>query len=172
MTKMSLKTFALSASLASGLFFSGVTVAAEQKIMSIRLTQVVQSWPEFKSSQEALKTDLARRKAELDAEVKRINDDEQKLNREALGKSETDQKKAMQELSSRKFDLQYKADQFQKDAQKRSRDLEESLLVKIRTAVEAVAKEKGATVVVQEPVYSVPDVDITNDVIKRLSTTK
>jgi outer membrane protein len=46
------------------------------------------------------------------------------------------------------------------------------MMTKIREVVYKVAQEKGVEVVIQDPVYAAPGIDITDEVLKRLQASK
>ena len=141
---------------------------AELKILTIRAAEIVTAAPQFKSSQDSIKAEFEKRKAELETEARKFAEDMQKFRREADVMSSDARAKSEKDLQARRIDLDYKQRQFGEDFQKRDRELSEKLMSSIKTVVVAIAKERGADMVIQDPVYSAPGVDITDEVIKRL----
>ncbi len=151
------------------LTFGAVAPAhAELKIVTIRAADIVSASPQFKSSQAQMKAEFERRKTELEAEVRKFGEDSQKFRREADLMSSDARAKAEKELQTRRIDLDYKQRQFGEDFKKRDRELSESLMNSIKEVVVDVATSQGADIVMQDPVYAAPGIDVTDEVIKRL----
>lgn len=142
--------------------------SAELKIVTIRAGELVQASPLFKSGQASIKAEFERRKGELETEARKLADDAKKFQREADVLSSDARAKAEKDLGTRKIDFEYKQRQFQEDFQKRDRDLSEKLMSSIKQVVVEIAKEQGADLVLQDPVYAAPGIDVTDQVVKRL----
>lgn len=151
----------------AGLFVTGAA-QAQTKIATIRAAELVQSSPQFKAGQAQMKSEFDRRKSELEAEAKKLGEDLQKFKREGDVMTAEARSKMEKDLNTRKIDFEYKQRQLGEDFQKRDRELTESMMSKIKETIVAVAKEKGADVVLQDPVYVAPGIDITEEVLKRL----
>ena len=82
--------------------------------------------------------------------------------------STADRAKSEKDLTARQVYLQYKQRQFQEDFKTRDQPLTTEMMNKIKTVIEAVARWRGVDAVLQDPVFSTPAVDITDDVLKRL----
>jgi Skp family chaperone for outer membrane proteins len=155
----------------AALLFAGVA-SAEIKIATIRATELVAQSPQFKAGADKMKAEFDRRKSDLEAEGKKFQDDVKKYQKEGDAMSSADRAKTEKDLQSRQVDLQYKQRQFQEDLQNRDRQLTADMTSKIKTVIETVAKEKGIDLVVQDPVYASPAVDITTEVLKKLQAAK
>ncbi len=154
--------------LAAGLMAVAATAQAEGKIGTIRAADIVQGSPQFKAGQTQMKSEFDKRKTDLEAEAKKLGEDLQKFKNEQDVLSSDARAKTEKDLTTRKLDFDYKQRKFGEDFQKRDRELTESMMGKIKEVVFAVAKEKGVDVVLQDPVYATPTIDITDDVLKRL----
>lgn len=146
------------------------TAQAEMKIVTVRAGDLVQASPLFKSGQAAIKTEFEKRKADLEGEARRLAEDAKKFQREADVMSSDARAKTEKDLQTRKIDFDYKQRQFGEDFQKRDRDLSEKLMSNIKEIVIQVAKEQNAQLVLQDPVYAAPGIDVTDIVIKRLQS--
>jgi outer membrane protein len=155
----------------AALLFSGAA-AAELKIASIRATELVAQSPQFKAGADKMKAEFDKRKNDLEAEAKKFQEDVKKYQKDGDAMSGADRAKTEKDLKSRQVDLQYKQTQFQEDLQNRDRQLTADMTSKIKSVIEAVAKEKGIDLVVQDPVYASSAVDITSEVLKRLQAGK
>lgn len=150
------------------LALSAGTASAELKIVTIRAGELVQVSPLFKSGQASIKAEFEKRKVDLETEARKLGDDVKKFQREADVMSSDARAKAEKDLGTRKIDFEYKQRQFGEDFQKRDRELSEKLMASIKQVVVEVAKEQGADLVLQDPVFAAPGIDVTDQVIKRL----
>jgi outer membrane protein len=150
------------------LVLSAGPASAEMKIITIRAGDLVQASPLFKSGQAAIKAEFEKRKAELENEARKLADDAKKFQREADVMSSDARAKAEKDLGTRKIDFEYKQRQFGEDFQKRDRELSEKLMNNIKEVVIQIAKEQNAQLVLQDPVFAAPGIDVTDQVIKRL----
>tara|TARA_R110000787_G_scaffold78941_15_gene172460 strand:- start:3350 stop:3853 length:504 start_codon:yes stop_codon:yes gene_type:complete len=148
------------------------TASAELKIVTIRAGALVQASPLFKSGQEKIKTEFEKRKSDLESEAKSLADDAKKFQREADVMSSEARAKTEKELQARKIDFDYNQRKFQEDFQERDRELSEKLTENIKKYVVEVAKERGADLVIQDPVYAAAGIDVTDEVIKRMQSGK
>jgi outer membrane protein len=146
--------------------------AAESKIASIRSAELVLKSPQYKASQDKMKQEFEKRGKEFEAEAKKFEEDLKKFQKEADLLSGADRANRQKELETRKIDLGYKQQQLQQDMQNRSQQLEKDMRAKIQTVIEQLAQEKGFDLVLQDPVFASPAVDITGDVLKKLGATK
>ncbi len=145
---------------------------AETKIITIRAAALVQASPMFKSGQEKIKAEFEKRKNSLEAEAKSLSEDAKNFQREADVMSSEARAKKEKNLQTRKIDFDYKQRKFQEDFQQRDRELSQSLSENIQKYVIEVAKERGADLVLQDPVFAAPGIDVTDEVIKRMQSGK
>jgi len=148
------------------------SVAAAGTIVSIRAADVVQGSPQFAAGQAQLKTEFEKRKSDLEAEGRKLADDADAFNRDKNVMSADQRAKTEKDLQSRQIDFQYKKQKYQEDFSKRDRELTDGLMGRVKAVIEAVAKEKGADMVIQDPVYATPAVDITDEVLAKLKAAK
>ncbi|MGH8517490.1 MAG: OmpH family outer membrane protein [Panacagrimonas sp.] len=147
---------------------SAGTASADTKIITIRGGDIVQASPLFKTGQAQFKAEFEKRKADLETEARKLGEDAKKFQREADVMSSDARAKMEKDLQARKIDFDYKQRQLGEDAQKRERELYDKLMASIKQVVVEVAKEQGADLVLQDPVFSAPGIDVTDQVIKRL----
>lgn len=155
-------------SLAGAALAVATPALAEAKIVSIRAAELVQQSPQFKAGAEKMKAEFDRRKNEIEADAKRFVEDAKKFQKEADLLSAADRAKQEKDLNTRRVDLEYKQRQFQEDFANRDRQLTSEMMAKIKGVIVQVAKERGADLVVQDPVYAADSIDITAEVLKRL----
>jgi outer membrane protein len=146
--------------------------AQSAKIGAIRTADVVLQSPQYKASAEKMKQEFDRRRNDLEAEAKKLEDDLKKFQREADLLSAADRAKTEKDLNTRRIDFGYKQRQFSEDMSNRDRQLTQEMRSKINDVILAVAKEKGYDLIVQDPAYAAEAVDITDEVLKRLKAGK
>lgn len=142
--------------------------AAEMKVATIRSSELVQGSPQFKTGQDKMRAEFERRAKDLEAEAKKLAEDIEGFKKEAELLSAADRAKKEKELNTRKIDFEYKGRQFQEERSNRERQLFGEMMGQIKKVIEGVAKEKGLSVVIENPVYADPSTDITDEVLKRL----
>ncbi len=142
------------------------------KIATIRSGDLAQQAPQFKAMQDKLKSEFERRQNELEAEMKKYQDDGKNFQKEADVLSAADRAKKEKDLNTRRIDLEFKGRTLQEEFTKRREQLLTETMTKLRGIIEQVAKEKSVSVVVENPVYATPDTDITDAVLKRLQAAK
>lgn len=165
------KTVFAAAAVAASLFAATPALAQTLKIASIRSNELLQQSPQFKASQEKMKQEFERRANDLEAEAKALGEDIKTFQREAELLSSADRARKEKDLNTRKIDFEYKTRQFQEERQTRERQLFAEMMGKIKGVIEAVAKEQGVNMVIENPVYASEDFDITDEVLKRLQST-
>lgn len=165
------KTVLAAATLAATVFATAPAYA-EVKIAAIRSNELVQQSPQFKTGQDKMKQEFERRANDLEAEAKKFGEDVKGFQKEAELLSAADRAKKEKDLNTRKIDLEYKTRQFQEERTTRERQLFAEMMGKIKTVIEAVAKEKGVSLVIENPVYAEAGLDITDEVLKRLQAAK
>ncbi len=163
-----LKTVFAAAALAAAMTAATPALAQDMKILAIRSSELVQQSPQFKAGQDKMKQEFERRANDLEAEAKKLAEDIKSFQKEAELLSAADRAKKEKDLNTRKIDFEYKSRQFQEERTNRERQLFTEMMGKIKGVIEAVAKEKGATLVIENPVYAADGYDITDEVLKRL----
>lgn len=143
---------------------------ADTKIAVIRFEDAVRQSPQYKVADQKMTSEFSKRKSDLEAQGKALEDDVKKYQRDGVTMSPDQRTKTEKDLGSRQIDIQQAQRKFQEDAQARQRDLTNDVVNKVRDAVVAVSKEKGYDVVIPEPIYSATSLDITDEVLKRLNS--
>lgn len=143
---------------------------AEIKIGTIRANDVVRESPYYKAAESRMRAEFDKRQTELESTGKALAEDIKKFQRDAEIMAPDERAKKEKDLSARQVDFQYAQQKFKEDASARDRELTQDLMSKIKDAIQQVAREKGLDLVVQDPVYSQPSMDITDDVLKLLQS--
>lgn len=166
------KMVVAAAAVAASMVAAAPAVAADVKLASIRSNELVQQSPQFKAGQDKMKAEFERRANDLEAEAKKLAEDIKNFQKEAELLSAGDRARKEKDLNTRKIDFEYKGRQFQEERQTRERQLFADLMTKLKTEIEKVAKEQGIALVIENPVYTDPSLDITDAVLKRLQAGK
>ncbi len=138
------------------------------KIATIRSNELAAKAPQFKAMQDKLKAQFERRQNEVEAEMKKFQEDGRNFQKEAELLSAADRAKKEKDLNTRRIDLEYKGRTLQEEFQQAREQMLVETMGKLKTVIEGVAKERGVSLVVENPVYATADIDITDDVLKRL----
>lgn len=122
--------------------------------LAIRSATLLQQSPQSKDGMARMREEFDARKAALEKERAQLATDTPVL--------------SAAELQDRRDALERKRKKFQDDITRRDQELTLQLMTDIRPTVIAVAREMGASYVVQDPTYADAELDITDEVLKRL----
>jgi len=151
-------------------FFSVATVAqADVKIFSVRSIELLQGSPQVKALDAKLGAEVKKKQAEFEAQKKALEEDAKAFDRDGPTMSAEQRSKKERELNTRAGDLNFAQRKAQEDLQNQQREMSRDLNNKIQDVIAQVAKEKGANIVLQDPVFADSTIDITAEVLKRLN---
>ncbi|MBI2384083.1 MAG: OmpH family outer membrane protein [Gammaproteobacteria bacterium] len=162
-----IKLSALAAGLGAALWT--IPASAEVKIGSIRAAEVVRESPLYKSAEEKMRGEFEKRQKEMEEQGKKLAADIEKFKKEADLISADERAKREKDLTTRRIDMGAAERKFRDDFASRDRELTQDLMSKVKDVIQQVATEKGLELIVQDPVYAAPGIDITAEVLKRLS---
>jgi outer membrane protein len=145
--------------------------AAETKIAAIRTQSILREAPQIKAADAKLKGEFEKREKDLETEGKKLGEDIKKFQREADTMSPQQRADTEKGLNTRKIDFDLKQRQFAEQAQARNQELQREVREKLNKAIEDVAREQGIALVLQDPAFAAPELDITDAVLKRLGAT-
>lgn len=152
------------------MFGSGFASAQQMKIAVVNSSAVVQQSPEYKAAAQQMKSEFSKRRSQIEQEGKKLQADIQAYQKNADVMTSNERVKKENSLLARENDLKYEQKKFQEDFQKREQQLSQNLMGRIKSVIEKIAKEKGYSLVIQDPVYAIPSIDITKEVLKRLKS--
>jgi outer membrane protein len=157
------------------IFLNVALASAEVKVGFVDLQKAIQSTSLGKKAKAELENEYNKRKKEFekqDGDLKKANDDLVKkkavLSEEAFAKKQT-------ELQEQVLKFREAVGQSQFEIQKKQQDLTTPILEKIRKTISKIAKEKGYTMVAESGtgiLYSEPNADLTDEVIKSFESEK
>jgi outer membrane protein len=151
------------------LLAAAVPAQADTKIAVVNGDQIIQNAPQAKAANDKLKGEFDKRKTDLEAQGKQLQDDMQKFQRDGDTMTPDQKAKTARDLDARRVDFGYAQQKLQEDFQSRYRELSAGLSSKIHDVIIQVAKEKGYDLVLGDAVYANASIDITDEVLKRLS---
>jgi len=154
---------------ALALFAAATAAQAETKILVVRSADVVRDSVQFKAAESKMKAEFEKRRADIESQGKAFGEDVKNYQRDADTMSADQRAKKEKDLNARQVDLNFAQRKFQEDLQNRDRELTQDMMAKIKDVIAQVAKEKGADLIIQDPVFASPAVDVTADVLKRLN---
>ena len=167
MKKMNLSKALIGAAAGAALLMSGAAMA-DVKIATINLDDIVLQSPQYKDGQDKMKAEFGKRQSDLASDAKNFQDDVKKYQKDGDLMSAADKAKMEKDLGSRQVDLQYRQHQLQEDFQTRDKQLTADMMSQIKAIIVQVAKDRNYDIVLQDPVYATPAVDISGEVLKRL----
>jgi len=141
---------------------------ADVKIGALRSADLAQKAPQFKAMQDQLKAQFERRQNDLEAEAKKLQADGQAFQKEADMLAPADRAKKEKDLTTRRIDLESKGRQLQDDFNEARQQQFAKTMEAIKTVIDAVAKDRNLDLIIENPVFSKPELDVTDDVLKRL----
>lgn len=156
-------------------FLMAGMASAEIKIGLVDMQKAIQNSKEGKKAKAELEGDFEKKKKELqkrESDLKKMGEDIEKkksvLSEEALGKKQAEFQEEMMKYREA-------VGKSQMEIQKKERDLTAPILEKMKKVIEATAKEKGLSLVIENTamvLYHEKSLDITDDVSKAFEKEK
>lgn len=148
----------------------GLAQAEELKIGFVNAARVLEEAPQAEAARAQLEKEFSPRDKKLLAAQKEVKDMEDKLTRDGAIMSESERHKLEREIIDRKRDLKRESEDFREDLNIRRNEAFEQLRRRVQDVVINLAKEQKFDLIVSDGVVYFSDrVDITDQVIKRLS---
>lgn len=149
---------------------------ADTKIGYVDVQKAVQATSSGKKAKESMEAEYNKRKKELDKKKADIEKMGQDLEKKKSVLSEEVFNKKQVELQEEMMKFQKNVAENQMEIQKKEKDLVDPILEKMKGVIEKVAKDKGYTMVfektAQNILYSQPDADLTDTVVKEFEKGK
>ncbi|HEU0197353.1 MAG TPA: OmpH family outer membrane protein [Nevskiaceae bacterium] len=152
------------------MFAVGTASAADLKIAVVDSGELVQNSPQYATAQAQMKSEFEKRHDALEGKEKKLAQDIQTFQKNADVMTPDDRVKKQNELMTRRNDLKFQESKFQRDFQTRDQQLTKNLMDSIKKVITQVAKKDGYSLVLQDPVYAVPSMDITQQVLAQLKS--
>ena len=125
-----------------------------------------------KAMQTRLQNEFTKRQNELRDSAQKIKSAAEKLDRDAAVMNEADRVRRQRELADQDRELQRKQREFTEDLNQRTFEERAKIAEKANQALKQIADQRKIDVIIQDPAYANPKVDVTDDVIKALNSLK
>ncbi|MGQ0587491.1 MAG: OmpH family outer membrane protein [Gammaproteobacteria bacterium] len=146
--------------------------AAELQIGVIYEAILLRDSPQLKAAQDKIKAEFQKREDDLKADMRKLGDDVKKYQRDGDTMSVQQRADTEKSLNTRRIDLELKQRQFTEEVQNRNAELQRDLVAQINWAIRDVASAKSLDLVVRDPAFAGAALDITADVVHKLSSPK
>jgi len=169
---MRIKTTTLAlVAIAAGVAPFGAALA-ETKVGVVNVTRLLQESPQAQAASQALESEFAARRRELEAQQKDLKAKEDKLQKDGAVMAANERANAEKTLRDGQRELARKQNEFMEDLNVRRNEALGQLQRTVLQEVQGYAKTAGFDVVVADALYASPSVDITNQVLAALQARK
>lgn len=151
---------------------TGILLAAPaqaQKIGVVDSARLMQESPQFAAMMEMLETEFAPRQRELLNLQRQIQEKQQTYERDRTVLSEQERVALERELRDGARELQRQAAEYEEDLQIRQNEEMVRIRNQVLQAIQAFGRAERFDLIVGEALYFDSDIDVTEDVLKRLN---
>lgn len=166
---MKVRTLSL---LALALFGLSQSALANGKIGFVNSDRVMREAAPAVRAQERLEKEFERRDQELQRMARDLQSMQDELERDGVTMAENDRRNKERAFNDLNRDFQRKQREFREDLNQRRNEELATVLDKANQSVRQIAEKENYDIIFQEAVYANPRIDITDKVIKALSTAK
>jgi len=156
--------------LLTGAFFAASSAFAEDiKIATVDMQKAIQTVEAGKKAKAQLEKDFNSKKKDLEAEENHIRKMFEEFKKQSLVMSDEARAKKQAELQERGLKFEELKQRSTLDLQQKEQELTRPLIVKLRTVISEMAKQKGYALILEKNennvLYSLDKDDLTDDVI-------
>jgi len=141
---------------------------AQAKIGVVNIARLLQEAPQAQAASQALESEFANRRRDLENQQKDLKAREDKLQKDGAVMAEAERRNAEKALRDGQRDLARKQNEFLEDLNVRRNEALGQLQRTVLQEVQNYAKSAGLDVVVADALYASASVDITNQVLAAL----
>jgi outer membrane protein len=150
-----------------------VAAFAETKVGFVDLAKLSESAPQIKSAQSKIDAEFSSREQELISMQRKLGKSEEQLTKDGAVMSDTERSKLEREILSKRRELKRSQDEFRDDLNIRKNEMLRQVNIEIGEIIQNFAKsEKYDLILAQGVMFASDRVDITDLVLKKLSTGK
>jgi len=150
-----------------------VATFAETKVGFVDLAKLSESAPQIKSAQSKIDAEFSSREQELISMQRKLGKSEEKLTKDGAVMSDSERSKLEREILSKRRELKRSQDEFRDDLNIRKNEMLRQVNIEIGEIIQNFAKsEKYDLILAQGVMFASDQVDITDLILKRLSTGK
>lgn len=144
--------------------------AADAKIGVVSTGKIMSSAPQAEAAVKRLEQEFAPRKKGLDEAVKALRKQEEKLAKDGAVMSDSQRRSLESEIRNQARELKRTSDEFREDFNLRRNEELGKFQKQVLEVINGVAKEEGFDLIVEGALYASPQVDLTDKVLKRLTS--
>ena len=119
-----------------------------------------------------MQNEFTKRQNDLRDSAEKIKTAAEKLDRDSAVMSEAERVRRQRELADQDRELQRKQREFTEDLNQRTFEERAKIAEKANLVLRQIAEQRKLDVIIQDPAYANPKVDVTDDVIKALNSLK
>lgn len=142
------------------------------RVAAVNVEKVFNESNLAKASQSRLQNEFMKRQNDIRDSAQKIKSAAEKLDRDSAVMSEADRVRRQRELADQDRELQRKQREYTEDLNQRNFEERAKIAEKANQALKQVAEQRKIDVIIQDPAYANPKVDITDEVIKVLNSLK
>lgn len=148
--------------------------AADVKIGFVSIAKILSSSPQAEAASKRLEQEFAPRKKALDEAVKSLRKLEEKLAKDGAVMSDSQRRNLENDIRNQQRELNRTSGEFREDFNLRRNEELSKFQKQVLDVINSVAKEEGFDLVIndQATLYASPQVDVTDKVLRRLSSSK
>ena len=150
--------------------FAGAPAFAEFKLGFVNGQRVVNESPQAKKAKQKLEKEFEKRDQELQQLAKRLQSMQENLEKNGVTMAESERRTKEREFNDLNRDFQRKQREFREDLNLRQNEEMATSFERANRVIKDYAMKKKYSLIVQEAVYFDPAIDITEDIIKALSS--
>jgi outer membrane protein len=164
-------SFLSALSLSIGLVAPVSALAQDYKIGFVNLDRIMRDSTPAKAAQTRLENEFSKREKEIDELAQQVKNASDKLVKDSAGSglSESDKARRQRDLLDQDRELQRKRREFQEDFSQRKNEEVSNLLERANRVVKQIFEQERYDLILQDPVFASPRLDITDKVIKALN---
>ena len=151
-----------------------LTQAADVKIGFVSVAKILNSAPQAEAASKRLEQEFAPRQKGLVEAQKALRRQEEKLSKDGAVMGESQRRNMENEVRNQARELKRTSDEFREDFNLRRNEELGKFQKQVLEVINSVAKEEGFDLVVNDgaTLYFSPQVDVTEKVLKRLTSVK
>jgi outer membrane protein len=173
MKKMNMKFLSRVVLISIVTLLAGISSAqAQVKIGFVNTDKIFRESPQAKAAQTKLDAEFSKRQKDLQDSAARLKTASEKFEKDAPTLAEAERTKRQKDMVDQDRDLQRRDRELREDFNTRRNEELQAVLERANRVVKEVALQEKYDIVFQEAVYVNPAIDITDKVLKALTTAK
>ncbi|MDO5101296.1 MAG: OmpH family outer membrane protein [Lautropia sp.] len=146
--------------------------SAGAKIGFVSTERIMRDSAPAKAAQAKIEKDFSRRDKEIQDLGTRLRTASERFEKDGAVMTDSDRARRQRELSEMDRDFQRRQREFREDLNQRRNEELTAVLDKANRAIKAIAEREKFDLILQDAVYVSPRLDITDDVIKQLNSSR